>query len=170
MINDIIRCECGAPFDPATQTFTEPHAEYCQQANRKHGYSVRIGGGKRNHPEHDLQCAIIEWCELHKDAYPHLDRIYANPLGGKRPMKTALAMKAEGAKAGIPDLTLPVPILPYHGAYFELKIKPNKPTDKQRDWIDYLGSVGYYTAVVYSLDDFIFQIENYYSLGMDDPE
>ena len=43
-MSDIVRCECGASFDPVTQMFTEPHADYCQQRERKHGYSVRVGG------------------------------------------------------------------------------------------------------------------------------
>ena len=53
--------------------------------------------------EHVLQRCIVDWCDgLGKNITQ--GRFAAIPNGGKRDKKTASKLKAEGARAGMPDL------------------------------------------------------------------
>ena len=114
--------------------------------------------------EHLEQCAVIQWCELQKSIYPHIERIFAIPNGGKRNIGVARKMKAEGQRAGVPDLFLPVAKGGYHGLFIEMKHGKNKPTEKQRDWLDFLAAMGYCTAVCWDRDDAIETLIDYYDM------
>ena len=103
--------------------------------------------------EHQHQVALFDWARMNEGPYPELMLLYANPLGGKRPKRTAARMKAEGAKAGIPDVTLPVARGGYHGLYIEMKIAPNTPTESQKWWLDALAIEGYRTTICYSWEE-----------------
>jgi hypothetical protein len=103
--------------------------------------------------EHHEQVTLFDWAKRHESTTPELKLLYANPLGGKRPLGTAKKMKAEGVKKGVPDLTLPVPVGGYHGLYLEMKWGRNKPTDNQQWWLDQLRSQGYATHVAYSFEE-----------------
>lgn len=48
--------------------------------------------------EHDQQVAVVEWYDL--NGIP----VFAIPNGGIRHKRTAAMLKAEGVKAGVPDL------------------------------------------------------------------
>lgn len=53
--------------------------------------------------EHCLQRAIVDWCDgLGKNIVQ--GRFYAIPNGGSRDIITASKLKAEGVRAGVPDL------------------------------------------------------------------
>lgn len=70
------------------------------------------------------------------------------PNGGKRNIKTAADLKAEGVKAGVPDISLPYPTSRHHGLYIEMKReKGGRVSDKQKEWLEYLNSVGYLAVV-----------------------
>lgn len=107
----------------------------------------------RQEHEHREQCHLFWWARNNESTTPELKLLYANPLGGKRPIKTAMKMKEEGAKAGVPDITLPVPCGKYHGLYIEMKWGGNKPTVKQQWWIDRLIEQGYAVLVCYGFED-----------------
>jgi hypothetical protein len=74
------------------------------------------------------------------------------PNGGKRDITTAKRLKAEGVKAGVPDICIPVPRGNYHGMYIELKATGNKTTANQNTWIAALKAQGYYVIVCYGWD------------------
>lgn len=66
--------------------------------------------------------------------------------------------KAEGVKAGIPDICVPIPCQRYAGLYIEMKTVDRKPkkagakgglSDDQIDAMKYLRSVGYCAEVAY---------------------
>ena len=103
--------------------------------------------------EHQHQVALFDWARMHEGTYPELALLYANPLGGKRPKRTAARMKAEGAKAGVPDITLPVARAGYHGLYIEMKAGRNKPTPEQEWWLFHLRMERYYISVCYSWEE-----------------
>ena len=97
--------------------------------------------------ESDEQIALFEWVALHERAYPDLMWLYHIPNGGYRCRTTAIRLKREGVKAGVPDICLPVSRGIYHGLYIELKAGRNTATDNQRRWIDGLTANGYLAIV-----------------------
>ena len=99
--------------------------------------------------EHDEQANLITWAAMHEHEHPGLEMLFAIPNGGHRHIRVAAKMKAEGVKAGVPDLFLPVPRGDYHGLFIEMKFGKNKPTAHQRHWLEMLEWHGYKTAVCY---------------------
>lgn len=75
--------------------------------------------------EHAHQAALFCWSRSHEDVYPGLDMLFAVPNGGERNIIVAGKMKAEGVRAGVPDICLPVPRLGFHSLWIEMK-KPSE--------------------------------------------
>ena len=114
------------------------------------------------HQESDMQAACVSWFRMQYPNYASL--LYAIPNGGKRGVITAVIMKREGVVSGMPDLCLAVPKHQYHGAYIEMKVSPNKPSDRQAEQMRALSQQGYYCKVVYSKEEFI-KVVNEYLVG-----
>lgn len=95
------------------------------------------------------QQALFEWAEIVSKKTPELRLLFAIPNGGKRPITTAMRMKAEGQKSGVLDICLPVPCSGYHGLYIEMKVGKNKPSENQVWWINQLREQGYRVEVCY---------------------
>ena len=94
--------------------------------------------------EHLEQVTLITW---YRRTYKN-DLLVAVPNGGKRHIKTALAMKQEGVSKGFPDLFLPVPNSKSHGLFIEMKRQKGGTVSKeQKAWLEYLNSVGYQAVV-----------------------
>ena len=91
--------------------------------------------------EHKEQCALIRWFDMQYK--PHKGRMFATPNAGKRNMIAGARLKAEGMRAGVPDLMLPVARKGYNGLFIELKTKTGRLQDNQRCWLDYLSEQGY---------------------------
>jgi hypothetical protein len=98
--------------------------------------------------EHQHQVALFRWAKL-QCAYPELDLLFAIPNGGHRNKATAGKLKAEGVKAGVPDLFLPVQRGGYAGLFIEMKAGRNKPTLEQASWHLKLSHQGYRVSVCY---------------------
>lgn len=78
--------------------------------------------------------------------------LFAIPSGGKRHIITAVRLKAEGVRAGIPDLMLAVPRGRWHGLFIELKVGRRKPTVQQKIWITKLRQQGYWVEVCWGFE------------------
>ena len=113
--------------------------------------------------EHEEQVALFQWAEAHEAQYPSLAMLAAIPNGGYRPMTTAAMLKAEGVKAGYPDIVLDVARGPYHGLRIELKRadRSNHATDAQREWLARLNFQDYLAVVCYGADEAIKVITDY---------
>ena len=113
--------------------------------------------------EAGAQAAIFSWCDINRETYPELKLLHHIPNGGKRDKATAIKLKQQGVKAGVPDLMLPVARAGYHGLYIELKKSDhtNKPTAKQKEWLKALSEQGYYTAVCYGCDEAVEELKKY---------
>lgn len=96
-----------------------------------------------NNREHREQVALFRWAQLQRKAHPELALMFAIPNGGKRSISVAAKLKAEGVKAGVPDICLPVARCGYHGLFIELKAGDNNATDNQQRWLDDLTAQGY---------------------------
>jgi hypothetical protein len=97
--------------------------------------------------EHAEQVALVAWARLHEHRLPGLALLFAIPNGGRRDAVTGARLKAEGVKAGVPDLFLPVARRGFHGLFIELKAPGGSPTPEQRGWITRLRLAGYSAEV-----------------------
>ena len=99
--------------------------------------------------ESDIQTALFQWAEMQSNTYPALRLMYHCPNGGSRNIAEAKNLKAQGVKAGVPDIFLPVARNGFHGAYIELKSGKNTLSDNQALWINDLIEEGYCCFVAY---------------------
>ena len=98
--------------------------------------------------EHDEQVTLIKRCDWNKKRFPALRLLYAIPNGGVRHVIVARKLKAEGVRAGVPDLCLPVPRGGKHGLYLEMKrTKGGEVSKAQKEWHEALRQEGYECAI-----------------------
>lgn len=110
--------------------------------------------------EHYEQALLFKWANFMdgNDKIPRilvggkemsvLDFMHAVPNGGKRSIKTANDLKAEGVKPGVPDISLPYPTSKHYGLYIEMKRqKGGVVSEHQKKWLTYLNEAGYLAVV-----------------------
>lgn len=117
-------------------------------ADRSAQLDLFDGRRKKRNPilrasEHQEQVTLMQWAKLHEGRWPELRLLHAIPNGGWRHPAVARGLKAEGVRAGVPDLDLPVPRGPYHGLRIELKAKGGTATPEQRWWLHELAMFGH---------------------------
>lgn len=103
--------------------------------------------------EFEEQCALADWCKTLEGMVPALQMFMAHPNGGVRPAKfnskggryspEGQRMQRMGVKAGFPDVSLHVPVSPWHGLFIELKIEDGRASEKQLAWQKQLRARGY---------------------------
>lgn len=94
--------------------------------------------------ESQEQQMLFQWATYQRGKYPELALMYHVPNGGHRNKAEAGRFKAEGVKAGVPDICLPVARGRYHGLYIELKRqRGGKVSDYQKEWVQALGEQDY---------------------------
>lgn len=101
----------------------------------------------RHEREHAEQVALFQWAEIQSRAMPELRLMFAIPNGGHRRPGVAGKLKAEGVKAGTPDIFLPTARHGFHGLFIELKAKGNRATREQVARMMELDAEGYMTAI-----------------------
>lgn len=97
--------------------------------------------------EHDEQATLFRWALFARPRYPELALLFAIPNGGQRHKAVAARMKAEGVRAGVPDICLPVARAGFHGLYLELKTSAGTVSNAQREWLRALARQGYRAEV-----------------------
>lgn len=98
--------------------------------------------------EHLEQSAFFEWAS-HK-RFPGIELLHATPNGGMRHPAVAGKLKAEGVKAGMPDVSWPVARGGFIGLAIEFKYGDGNPTKEQRERITQLQKEGWCVAVCWS--------------------
>lgn len=106
-----------------------------------------MGMTDRKRSEATEQVRVINWAKFYEKDFPELELLHHIPNGGSRDRREAAHLKAQGVKAGVPDLFLPVPRKGKHGLYIEMKWGSNKTTEKQKWWIERLRQQGYLVEV-----------------------
>ena len=107
--------------------------------------------------ESEIQQAFFRAVRLRGNYDKRWKWIHAVPNGGKRSIKTAVILKAEGVASGVWDVFVPVPVGDFAGLYIEFK-RPKtdrsvkgKLTENQiefyRDNKEYFAFVICYSAV-----------------------
>ena len=108
------------------------------------------------------QATLFSWAEMRSIKYPELRLLFHIPNGGSRGKVEAARFKAEGVKAGVPDLFLPVARGPYHGLFIEMKRQSGgRTSDAQRKWIAALAAQGYLATICYGWKEAAELIEDY---------
>ena len=114
--------------------------------------------------EENEQIILFSWAAYAQERYPELKLMYHVPNEGKRSRLAGARLKEAGLKSGVPDVCLPTAHGGYIGLYIEMKVKPNKPTENQKQWLRALRCAGHLTTVCYSFEEAKKLIEDYISL------
>jgi hypothetical protein len=111
------------------------------------------------HEESQTQRACVKWFRL---VYPKLSRLlFAVPNGGKRGIREAAIMKAEGVVSGVADLLLLVPKGGYNALAIEMKTDKGKQNENQKLWQEDFEKSGGKYVVCRSFDAFKKEVESY---------
>jgi hypothetical protein len=103
--------------------------------------------------EHEEQRQVVMWF---RQTYRPM-RIFAIPNGGMRTKAVAAKLKVEGVSPGVPDLCIPALKL-----WIEMKrVKGGRLSPEQKDWINYLASVGYVCFICAGAEDAKIKISDY---------
>jgi len=113
----------------------------------------RKGLGK----EDQSQMACVRWFSLQ---YPNI-LLHHSPNGGSRHLLEGAKFKKMGTVAGFSDIFIMKPARGFHGLFVELKVKPNKLTDKQEEFLQKAKAERYATAVCYSFEEFVKVVTQY---------
>lgn len=114
------------------------------------------------HLEHEHQKALFIWWALEagrRGINPRL--MWATPNGGFRHMAEARRLKAEGVRAGVPDVFLAIPAQGYHGLFLELKDPKGRVSPDQKGMLETLRASGYACCVCFGWDEAQEAIEGY---------
>lgn len=119
------------------------------------------------HPtEHQEQAAYFQWLQLqHSAAY---DLAAAVPNGAYKSKAAAGRFKAEGLKAGYPDILIDMPRGPYHGLRIEMKRRRKSlsaTSDEQHRWGLKLREQGFYWTICYGAEEAMSVTNEYMALG-----
>ena len=125
------------------------------------------------------QTALFCWAAQQRARYPELEWLYAIPNGGARGDKRSAMirggqLKAQGVKAGVSDICLPVKRGQWSGLYIELKRVSLRPvrqgsaggvTSEQAAFGAFVQGQGYGFAVCYGWVEASRVIEQYMVVG-----
>ncbi len=121
------------------------------------------------------QTALFCWAAMERKRYPELEWLYAIPNGGARgDARSAMIrggqLKAQGVKAGVSDICLPVKRGPWSGLYIELKRVSLRParqgssggvSPEQKAFGAFVASQGFGFAVCYGWSEASQVIKSY---------
>ena len=100
------------------------------------------------------QATLLSWAAMQSGKYPELTLLFHIPNGGHRNAAEAARFKAEGVKAGVPDLFLPVARSGKHGLWIEMKRREGgRVSEHQSEWINNLREQGYAVEVCYGWEE-----------------
>jgi hypothetical protein len=121
------------------------------------------------HEESDAQRQVVDWCDVIAMVPQYADvgarAAFAN--GGKRGIREAVRLKAEGVRKGMPDLFWPKPRNGKHGFFVEMKrTLGGRLSKEQKEVIAELIADGYEVAVCNGFAEAITAIADYFGVRM----
>ncbi|MCP4597776.1 VRR-NUC domain-containing protein [Neptuniibacter sp.] len=117
--------------------------------------------------EGNEQAAFFNWLRVrHPDVF---DMAYHVPNGGSRKggAREGARLKAQGVKAGVPDVCIAVARGGYLGLYIELKATPphNSGVQKtQKEWLSRLNAQGYRAVLCKGFDAIRDEVDQYLAM------
>lgn len=124
---------------------------------KKHGELVRK-------IEQQHQIAVAQYLRA---KYPKIKFTIA-PNGFKLPIGVAVQLKKMGYSAGTPDIMIFAPRNGSHALFIEMKTPKGEDTKKgvlskeQKEWLEYLGDLGYAVSVCYGSQEAYKVIDEYF--------
>ncbi|MCL2579347.1 MAG: VRR-NUC domain-containing protein [Oscillospiraceae bacterium] len=118
---------------------------------------------KRRQNEASEQSALFSWARHNEGRHPALRLMFAIPNGGSRAggKIEGAHLKAQGVRAGVPDVFIAAPIGCFHGLFIELKAEGGRVQENQREWLTALSAAGYRAIVCYGFEQAKNEIEQY---------
>ena len=116
-----------------------------------------------NTPEHTEQVTLMQWWSLacHGFGIPEAC-LFAIPNGGQRNVIVAAKLKAEGVRAGVPDLFLACGSSCFNGLFIEMKkTRGGRVSESQKVYLELLKDRGYAVAVCHGWLEAKQSIESY---------
>ena len=115
-----------------------------------------------NPTEDQEQATVVDWANRTSGIDPRRGLLLHVPNGGARSPATGARMRRLGVRPGVPDLLLPVAVLPYHALWIEMKRRRGGSlSPEQRAWIGALRYEGCAVVVARGADEAIEAIEMY---------
>jgi hypothetical protein len=116
--------------------------------------------------EHEAQKAVCLWWKCQHKAlgvrWEHL--LLHVPNGQHSSARAGARQRAQGLRAGVPDLFLAVPRGPYHGLWIEMKAARGTLQESQKLFHPLLIAQGYHVTVSKGWEDATRQITAYLKL------
>ena len=110
--------------------------------------------------EVDFQKAVAKYLD-------HRNVLWFHPANERKTTKhIGSLLKQQGVKAGVPDVFVLQGNHAYYGLMMELKLKPNKPTKHQQQWLKELNDYSYCGRWVDDLDSALHLINRYLNGGL----
>jgi hypothetical protein len=112
---------------------------------------------KRRKPvdyEGQEQTALMNWMRVQYPAA--FESTFHVPNGGSRNLLEAKKLKAQGVKAGVPDVYVELARGGFFGLRIEMKATPPHDAEvspSQREWVARLNGHGYYAVVCRGIDE-----------------
>lgn len=116
--------------------------------------------------EHELQALLFKVLDDNIERYPFLQFIFAVPNGGDRHFLTAVKLKREGVRAGVPDVFVPFTRHGYSGLWIEHKYGYRQLKDEQIAFKRHLKGENYKVVVSRSELESIKYIEEYLGIKL----
>jgi hypothetical protein len=108
------------------------------------------------------QVALFNWLRVrHPEAWRLAFHV---PNGGHRHKATAAKLKAQGVKAGVPDISIALARGGHHGLYIEFKATPPHDAEvasSQKEWLCALVEQGYKAVVCRGMKEAMAVIDDY---------
>lgn len=116
-----------------------------------------------NADEHAEQVALFRWWSLYARTRGLQEcLLFAIPNGGRRDAVTGARLKAEGVRAGVPDMFLAIPRKNAPGLFLELKRqKGGHVSGNQKKMLQELSEAGYSVRVCRGWNEAKTTIEQY---------
>ncbi len=111
------------------------------------------------------QRTLISWCRWMEGQHSDFGMILHIPNGEYRTPTTGKRLKAQGVRAGVPDLFLAVTTKDFGGLWIELKSQNGRVRPEQHEWIKKLQLHGYSAHVCYGWQHAAKVICDYLSLS-----
>lgn len=147
---------------PFTKRDMLAYANFVAPAFGREAPDIPKARAKSRDLEHKEQATLIRWWSLQHKFYGLPEWVLAAiPNGGHRHMITAVRLKAEGVRPGIPDLILLAPRHGFHCALIEMKSEKGVESEDQKKIRNHLYKEGFCSVVCYGSKEAIRFVQYY---------